>query len=277
MIGLAVLAAVVVVGAIAQWQLAGNVRVLKVIVPVLLLLAAAPIRPGTLAGSLVVAGTAAAGWVFGRPVVGAIAGVGLLGYGYARSRRLPPDLQPAALQRAPDDAVGVGAEGFVEQFTRLGYRQVGALTTPVSGFQLIITIMSGPAGDRYASVTDAVLTVTSTFGFRTLVTRNSASSLLAPEMLDNPVVGGAPAELDAAHTAALSLLTAQLPVDTLNPEDTTERAMAGEVREIAWVREQPSHLRRGGNRRAIPLVADPRVEDRIAAWLDAPAPAHERP
>lgn len=113
-------------------------------------------------------------------------------YAAVRSRRLPADLTSDTISVGPPDAVGAGAEEFILEFEKLGYEQVGTLTSRVGGHELVISILAGPDGDRYASVTDAAITVSSTFGSRSLVTRNSALSRLPPGMLDNPSRGASP-------------------------------------------------------------------------------------
>lgn len=190
--------------AVVIWRSSGSLDAFRALIPVLFALAVI-VSHRTVALNLVfvVLTFTSGGWYLGEPGVGLAAG---LAFGVYAVVRLPADLGSQTITTGPPDAVGVGAEEFIVEFERLGYEQVGSLTSPVGGHDLVISLMAGPGEDRYASVTDAVVTITSTFGSRSLVTRNSARSRMPPGMLDNPLRGAGPEELDAIHTAALALI-----------------------------------------------------------------------
>jgi hypothetical protein len=138
--------------------------------------------------------------------------------------------------------------------------------------------MIGPQDDRWAAVTDVVLDVSSVFGRRVLVTRNSAESSLPEEFLTNDFRGAEPAELADAHGRALDVLrTRGLEPDPIESSRLVEMQLALERRCVEWsVRSSrrrvlhtvlESALGEGQLDTSAPAVA------RIEAWLAAPVPA----
>lgn len=253
--------------AVVNWRSSGSLYAFRALVPVALALAVILThRTVVLNLVFVVLTFAGGGWYLGEPGIGLAAGVVFGVYAVISSRRLPADLRSQTIAVGAPDAVGAGTEEFIMEFERLGYRQVGALTSPVGGHELVISLMAGSGNDRYASVTDAVVTVTSTFGSRSLVTRNSARSRMPPAVLDNPLRGASPAELDATHSQALALITPHARPDQLDAETITSRALDSERRHIDWARSQPTHLQPRHRADGGPLRY-PSPEESIAAWL----------
>lgn len=254
--------------AIVIWRSSGSLDAFGALIPVLFGLGVILChRTVALYLMFVVLAFASGGWYLGEPAIGLAAGIAFGVYALARSRRLPADLRSETIVLGPPDAVGAGAGDFIVEFERLGYRQVGALTGPVGGHELVISLMAGPDDDRYASVTDAVVTVTSTFGPRSLVTRNSARSRMPPGMLDNPLRGASPEELDAIHSEALALIAPHGRPDPLDAETITSRALDSERMHVEWARSQPTHLQPAGQADSGPLATHPSPEEPIAAWL----------
>ncbi|HVR31904.1 MAG TPA: hypothetical protein VMS74_04250 [Acidimicrobiia bacterium] len=271
MLGLALV--FVLVGAIVgfvTWRASGELRSFLIATPpALVAVAVLAHRSTILHYALITSAFATAGWLFERALVGLAVGIAFTAWAMARSRRIPADLTSDAIFELPIPVVGPGAQDYVEAFAAIGYQLVGALTFRTVGSQIIASIMVGPDSDRYATVTDSVLTVTSTFGHRSLVTRNSALSLMPPEALDNPLRGAGPAELDACHGEALALVTPHVAADTLDPATITAFAVSDERRAVEWVRHQPTHLQKGGGTGHGPLSTRPAATSLVAAWLEA--------
>lgn len=253
------------------WRSSGSLDAFRALIPVLFALAVI-VSHRTVALNLVfvVLTFTSVGWYLGEPGIGLAAGLAFGVYAMVRTRRLPADLRSQTITMGPPDAVGAGAEEFIVEFERLGYSQVGALTSPVGGHELVISLMAGNDNDRYASVTDAVVTITSTFGSRSLVTRNSARSRMPPGMLDNPLRGAGPEELDAIHSEALALIAPFARPDPLDAETITCRALVSEREHIDWARSQPTHLQPRNRVEGGPLGSYPSPELPIAAWLATP-------
>lgn len=256
--------------AVISWRFSGSPDAFGALIPLLFALGAIVThRTATLSTTLVVLTFASGGWYLGEPGLGLAAGLAFGLYAVIRPRRLPADLRSQTITIGPPDAVGTGAEEFIVEFERRGYEQVGALTTPVGGHDLVISLMVGPDHDRYASVTDAVVTLTSTFGGRSLVTRNSARSRMPPGMLDNPLRGAGPEELDAVHSEALALIAPHARPDPLDAETITSRALDTERKHIDWARSQTTHLQPRA-KECVPLSAYPSPQQSITAWLATP-------
>lgn len=250
------------------WRSTGAVESFAIAVPAVLLAAAtASHHLAALHHLLMILAFTAVGWLLDQPVIGLAAGVAFSVYGVVSSRRLPADLTSDTVVETAADAVGEGAEDFVGQFVQLGYRQVGALTFRTQGHEIVESIMIGPEGDRYAMVTDAILAITSRFGSRSLVTRNSALSRMAPEMLDNPLQGGSPAELDTCHSEALALLAPHIRPEVVDAKAVTALAIIDEKRSIDWLRSLRTHLLPGGGAGGGPLASHPSAEQLIDGWL----------
>lgn len=268
-----VLATAIGIAAVAMvtWRSSGSLDAFRALIPLLFALAVL-VSHRTVALNLVfvVLTFTSGGWYLGEPGIGLAAGMAFGIYGLVRSRRLPADLRSQTITMGPPDAVGAGAEEFIVEFVRLGYEQVGALTSPVGGHELVISLMAGPDGDRYASVTDAVVTVTSIFGSRSLVTRNSARSRMPPGMLDNPLRGADPEELDAVHSEAIALIAPYARPEPLDGETITSRALDSERKHVDWARSQPTHLQPRNQAESGPLGSYPSPELSIAAWLATP-------
>jgi hypothetical protein len=188
--------------------------------------------------------------------------------------RLPSDATPDNVRRAPDDAVGVGAEEFVRTFRELGYHQVGALSFRVFGFDVIETLMIGPNADRYAEVTDAAINVVSRFGHRTLLTRNSGMTALPPGVLASDLRGADPRELDSAHDRGIEEVSPWVSPDRIERDDFVERAIEEERRSLAWARTQGRRLVASTSGLGSgPLWERSDRATAIAAWLSNDPPA----
>lgn len=252
------------------WRSTGEVESFAIAIPALLFAAAAAShRVAALHRPLVILAFTAVGWLLDQPVIGLAVGVAFSVYAVASSRKLPADFTSDTVVETVPNAVGVGAEGFVEEFVRLGYRQVGAFTFRTQGHEIVESIMIGPAGDRYALVTDAILAITSRFGSRSLVTRNSALSRMPPDMLDNPLQGGSPHELDACHSEALALLAPHAEAERIDAKAVTALAIDDEKRSIDWARSLRTHLQPGGGAGHGPLASHPSAQQLITGWLTA--------
>jgi len=173
---------------------------------------------------------------------------------------LPSDIEPA--ERG---AVMENAEKFVGDFESLGFEQVGAYRATIGRVQITVSVLLSSDSKSYASVTDAVLVVTSLFpDGRRMVTRNSNLSPLPPNVLDSPDRGAAPDELVASHLRALKTLAehGHSPRQLIAAE-LTQTAIDGELDAIDWVRDM-SRLPRPDY--TAPLWKLPDRSDRIAAW-----------
>lgn len=136
-------------------------------------------------------------------------------------RRLRTRIDPDRIVVTEPSAAMRNASSFIAEFKAAGFEQVGALEIPIGPIRVISSLMLATDGKSYASVTDAILSVTSLFpDGRSLVTRNSD---LAPEpesVLTNRLSGAQPAELVQAHTDALELLSeaGHFPIPISAPE-----------------------------------------------------------
>lgn len=186
-----------------------------------------------------------------------------------RWKWVPRSLVPGNVTRAPDDAVGEGAERFLGEFEELGYRQVGALSFRTMGFDVIESIMIGPNRDRFAQVTDAVITVVSHFGERSLLTRNSGLTGVPSHVLTNDLRGAGPDELDAAHDRALDKISAWARPDPIDTDSIVDRTIDEERQTIEWMRS-------GGTKVIVsrsglgsgPLWDRADRDESISAWLE---------
>lgn len=175
---------------------------------------------------------------------------------------------PTGFEIAPPDAVMENAGEFVEAFRSLGYERVGAYRAMVGRVPVTVSLLAAPDGISYASVTDAVLNVTSLFpDGRSLLTRNHNVVGLPPEILINPAPGAPPEELASSHAAALRALAehGQHPLD-LPKQDLPQTAIDGELRTIEWMRGM-SRVPQSQDKVALQHRSD--LADRIASWLAA--------
>jgi hypothetical protein len=251
-----------------MWRASGDTRSFLIVVPPVLMIAiVATHRSATLSYPLLIMAFGSVGWLSGRPVLGLTVGLAFAIYSYMRSRSLPSDFTAETIVETSPDAVGEGAEEFVGEFGLLGYHQVGAYTFRTLGHEIVATVMAGPARDRYAVVTDAILTVSSQFGTRNLVSRNSAVSRMPPHSLDNPVRGASPEELDRSHSSALERISGHARPDVLAPDEVTTLAIDDEIRTLAWIRDQSDFRLPGGGKGYGPLTSHPSADDLITAWL----------
>ena len=249
--------------------------------PLLYLAAAltAPLRQLWLQAGLRALIPVVVGVLLGYPLVGAAIGIALavlLTLGAVRSVR-GQDWE--TLRALEPNEVDPQTAGHVAAFEALGFQQVGAYGfEPDPGRTVVVIVMIGPQGDRWAAVTDVVLEVSSTFGKRVLVTRNSAKSSLPGEFLTNDFRGAEPAELADAHGRALDVLrTRGLEPNPIESARLVELQLALESRCVEWsVRRSrrrvlhdvlESGLGSGQLDASAPALA------RIEAWLASPAPA----
>lgn len=187
---------------------------------------------------------------------------------WSRKPGTPPLLRmkPANVFVAPPDAVMKNAHAFVEEFTRAGLKQVGALGFSIGPVKVTASLLLSVDGLSYASVTDAIVSVTSLFPEgRSLVTLNSNLVSLASTTLLNEVRGGSPAELMRSHAAALAALAERghYPVPVAATE-LAQIAMDRERAAIAWVAARRNEKR--GAWTAGPLVDQEDLDERIAIW-----------
>lgn len=184
------------------------------------------------------------------------------------SRRRPMKLDPEAIVRAADDAVMPHAARSVEEFTSIGWKQVGALSIiMLRRVNVISSLLLSPDRTSCAQVTDVVIAITSKFtGGRTLVTRNSGGVALPPWSLANDHRGEKPMALAIAHDEALRALESRgIEPLAFDPEDVVEFFLAEEKRHIVYVadmetRVQPS-LKGSG-----PIDSSDASAQRIQEW-----------
>ena len=175
----------------------------------------------------------------GNPV-GGLVGIGLVGLLWWLTRR---GGTVSRSSRAGDrfhvlspDAAMPGARRHIEAFERLGFERVGAYGARIGIVQVKVSVLLDAEQKSYASVTDAVLNVTSLFpGDRGLVTRNNELRALPPHVLINAESGASPEQLVESHRRALELVAERdhFPT-TINPSETLEIAIASEQRVLAW-------------------------------------------
>lgn len=216
--------------------------------------------------------------IFGYAVFGA-----LLGAVFAVSLVLfaVRDLRsvPSTLRALEGPAVDPEAAVHVAAFEELGFEQAGAYAfDPVRGKTVVATLLVGPERDEYVVVTDLVLVLTSLFGARVFLTRNSASASLPPEYLSNDLRGAEPRELADAHRRGLELLAARgLVPEPIDAEQVVKIQLEVERRCSEWA------LLGSGGRAAKALLnsglgegeldESPSSVGRIDAWLASPSPA----
>jgi hypothetical protein len=182
----------------------------------------------------------------------------------AWARRLTGPL-PTDIEFVEKDAVMQNASEFIEAFESLGFEQVGAYRASIGRVQIVVSLLLSSDAKSYATVTDAVLEVTSLFSNgHTMVTRNSNLSSLPPEVLVNPHRGAQPVELYASHQRALHTLEdhGHSPAE-LSPADVPEIAMNSELVTIDWMSGKKRYPR-PEYQAQLSVLSD--RSERIAAW-----------
>lgn len=191
--------------------------------------------------------------------------IGLLRRPIAGSRRLM-SLDPDKVQIAAARLVMKNAEPFQEEFLANGFRSVGAKTFVVGRATVVSSLLISPDALAYATVTDAILHVTSVFpGGQVLVTRNNDISPLPPYVLTNGLSGATPSELIGAHADALDVLAARNhhPI-LLVAQEIPRRATDSDRDGIIWLKRQRDLKLKAGERG--PLVARTNLPGLIHAW-----------
>lgn len=236
--------------------------------------AAFPVRQWVCLG-LLAAGFA----VLGEPLfaVGALAVILVLQV--AVSRQTMRGLRHVEFEQVGPDAVMPEAEPLVAEFEALGFRRVGGVRwrVPVHRKLVTSTLLAAPEADCYAVVTDRVWEVGSLFGDRSLTTSSSGLTPLPPDSLRQTIVRGRPAELVAAHRAAVEVLGAR----GLEPHRFTadaeilDAAQALDERAIRFITSATVRkllvVETKGKAREPLLGEDERSRSRIEAWLNAPS------
>jgi hypothetical protein len=177
------------------------------------------------------------------------------------------------LEALDHPAVMPGAEDLVQQFAAEGFRVIGSYGCQVAGRPVVMTTMLGPTRDRLAVATDKVLTVSSRFGRRSLLTTNSATAPLPSEVLRQHVAGASPGELVDAHDTALTLIDshASRPDVFENDADALLAVREMEERALGFVGHAPLRAalsiegRSSSQTRVLGSDAD--SLSRIASWL----------
>ena len=182
-------------------------------------------------------------------------------------RRLEIQVDPDSVRALAAQDVMPGAERWVEEFRQLGWDQVGAVGFDILGHTVVESVLVPSGADRYALVTDVVLSITSEVDdIRSLVTRNSAVSMVTSNILSNDLEGATPTELAEGHQTALDIIShfgaepVPLVVAQLVP---------------MVVREERADLQAGPVRRprdvpAGPIDGSSAAEGRIHEWLGTP-------
>ncbi len=189
------------------------------------------------------------------------------------STRRPLKLDSETIVRAADDAVMPHAVPFVNEFSSIGWGQVGAVSILLRRVNVISSLLLSPDRTRCAQVTDVVIAITSKFsGGRTLVTRNSGGTALPTWSLANDLQGEKPMALVDAHDEALRTLADRgfrpRPFDL---DDVVDFFLTEEKHHIAYAvdmetRPQPS-LKDSG-----PIDGSDVSAQRIREWKMAKGP-----
>lgn len=265
---LLVLSGMALVLVFLYWRAGAGWWSLAPVVPVVFFAVAVTGLTNPIRSSLGIVGcTTSAGSLVGESLIGLLVGLAVAGWLMTRLR-LPSDARPETVVEADRMAVGDGAERFVGEFSDLGYVQVGAIQFQAAGSTIVASVLVGPRRDRYSVVTDSAFAITSRFGPRSVVSRNSAMTRLPPGFLDNVLRGGSPAELDAAHDRALPSVTRVGVPDAVEPSTLVETVMADERASLAWAQERGRKVIGSLSGRGVgPLGDDRRSEERIEMWL----------
>ncbi len=175
-------------------------------------------------------------------------------------------LDPDSVHIGAPDLVMENAEGFQEEFLANGFTSVGAVTFVIGGTTVVSSLLISPDRRAYASVTDAILDVTSVFpDGQVLMTRNNDVSSHPPHVLTNGLSGASPGELIVGHVEALALLAArdQHPV-LLVADEIPQRAAESGREGIIWLKQQADLKMKAGDRG--PLVDRKNLPELIDSW-----------
>jgi hypothetical protein len=236
--------------------------------------ARSPSFPGRhwVAFALILGGVA----VLGAVLLAALVFVGLVALSLVGGMRLSRQVRAVELEQVGPDTVMKGAEESLAAFEAEGFRRVGGHRMAFGRTVVTSTVLVGPRGDRFASVTDRVCEVASRFGDRWLITINSGLAPLPRDFLRQEVAGGSPSALIHAHESALGLL-AELGLRPDRIETDSEVLEADRANDLRAVRSfaNPSlrSLLRIEARRRVdePILGDDeRSRNRVEAWLVAP-------
>ena len=191
--------------------------------------------------------------------------IGLLVWNRRPGRRLKSGVDPERIAIAEPTAVMKHARGFADGFKEAGFEQVGALRVPIGPVSVIVAVLLSPDARSYASVTDAVVSVTSLFADgKSLISRNSEVAPDPDYVLSNAISGASPGELVAAHSQALDLVgqRGHFPT-TISGTELPQIALDGERRAIEWInRDRPTREQIKGG----PLAERPDRYDLIDRW-----------
>ncbi len=222
--------------------------------------------PSLVASLLVLAWAARQWWVTG------VAVAVILGLLYVGLRRLTSGVDPDSLTIADADAVMRGAEPWIEELQTLGFRHVASISAQVRNVVVISSLLL--SGDRasFASVTDAVMSMTSVFADgRTLVTRTSAFAMLPPWMLDNPALGASPIGLTNSHASALALVAERGAVpEEIAEDELAALALSADLRHIRWMDSHPHRIQ--DQSKAEPVWQRLGRYQEVEDWLADPVP-----
>ena len=190
------------------------------------------------------------------------------------------------LERVDASEVMPGAEEAVAALEAAGFRRSGALASQMPQLRgtkrVVVSVLTGPDGERFAAATDRTVEVVSRFEGRWLLTIDSARTPSPSHTLRQVVPRGGPAELTKAHQAALDLLAERgmSPDRFTDDEEAVEAAGELEQRAIAFVsglgltQTIGMELRRSSSDPV--LRDDERSRRRVDQWLEVDAPASIR-
>jgi hypothetical protein len=236
--------------------------------------ARSPSFPGRhwVAFALVLGGLA----VLGAVLLAILLFVALVVISLVGGMRLARQVRAVELEQVGPDVVMRGAEEALAALEAEGFRRVGGHRMTFGTTVVTSTVLVGPRGDRFASVTDRVCEVASRFGDRWLITINSGLAPLPRDFLRQEVAGGSPSALIHAHESALGLL-AELGLRRDRIETDSEVLEADRANDLRAVRSfaNPSlrSLLRIEARRRVdePILGDDeRSRNRVEASLVAP-------
>ena len=214
--------------------------------------------------------------VLGAVLLSSLVFLGLVALSLVGGMRLARQVRAVELVQVGPDAVMKGAEEALAAFEAEGFRRVGGHRMTFGRTVVTSTVLVGPRGDRFASVTDRVCEVASRFGDRWLVTINSGLAPLPSDFLRQEVTAGSPSTLIRAHESALELLAEQgLRPDRIETDsEVLEADRANDLRAVRSFSNAGllSFLRIEARRRVDePILGDDeRSRNRIEAWLAAP-------
>ena len=177
--------------------------------------------------------------LIGSPLFALVVLAAALGFQLWLSRRMHSRMS-TEFERLDAGEAMPGAEDAVAAFESAGFRPSGAYATQVPRLRgtrrVVVSVLTGPEGDRFAIATDRIGEVVSRFGDRSLLTINTGQASLPASMLRQVIARGGPAELAAAHQKALDLLAERgLQPDRLaGDDDALEAAFELERSALAY-------------------------------------------